>query len=163
MEVQHVEVIIGEPGFRITAPGGREIQDFNPGDSALTFFQGARQRLLYLRLVDAATGVVRLTYSLGPYIAVHEPMHAVDSKSQLHVLHLAGVQVYRYNVIDASGKVVLSEGFREHNGSRPELITNNVTGDVAVRGGISETETQTPYEQREFPTLSERPPGLPLR
>jgi len=129
--------------------------------SLLTFLQGARERAIYFRLAEAETGIVRRTYSLGKYIQVFPPQHLVDSRSRLHVLHLAGPQVYVYTVIDAGGDLIERTGYREHQGMRPDLVVNSVTGDIRVQGGISQEDTKIPYEEREFKKISERPPGMP--
>jgi hypothetical protein len=127
----------------------------------LTFMEGVRQRSLYFRLADTDTGVVRTTYSLGEYIALFDPQHLVDSESRLHVLQLAGPQKFYYTVIDATGDAVIRETYREHEGRRPQLLVNSVTGDIKVEGGMSVKESMIPYEEREFRKLSERPPGMP--
>ena len=127
----------------------------------LTFYQGAQQRSIYFRLSDHDSGRVFSTYSLGQYMMARPPQHAIDNQSRLHVLHMAAPQQYFYSVITPDGKAE-QKAYREKGTSRPELVTNQQTGEVAVRGGVSEDEMQVPYEEKEFHKLSERPPGMPI-
>lgn len=129
--------------------------------SLMTFFQGPQKKSLYFRLAQAKDGLVLRTYSLGDYLTVHPPEQAIDGRSHLHVLHMAGPQAFFYTVIDPTGKVVEQQAYRDKNGVRPRLFATP-SGQVTVQGGISVEDLQTPYEQREFHGLSERPPGMPI-
>lgn len=126
----------------------------------LTYFHGSRQKALYFRLKNNTTGRVLRTFSLGDYLSVRPPTHGIDSSNQLHVIHMTAPQQYYYTVVDLDGEVITREKYYEKKGSRPTLVTLS-SGDIELRGGITEEEAKTPYEKREFRRLSERPPGIP--
>lgn len=128
--------------------------------SLITYYHGARSRALYFRLKDSDSGVVYRTYSLGDYLALRQPTHAIDSQNQLHILHMTGPQTYKYTVINIEGEAVKQRILYEKGSNRPELKSNSY-GEVTLVGGLSEEEAKTPYEQQEFQRISERPPGLP--
>ncbi|MCB1231572.1 MAG: hypothetical protein KDN19_14980 [Verrucomicrobiae bacterium] len=153
------QVMWGPQTFGVPSgfPGAGTYRDY----TLMTFFEGAQKRSIYFRLSQHDTGQVLATYTLGEFMQVRPPQHAIDNESKLHVLHMAAPHQYFYSVIDPSGKAE-QKAFREKGLDRPELITNQQTGEVAVRGGVSEEEMQTPYEEREFHKLSERPPGMPI-
>ncbi|MCB1063386.1 MAG: hypothetical protein KDN20_10755 [Verrucomicrobiae bacterium] len=162
--IQTVNIVDGQPMWGpqvFGVPAGFDGAGTYRAYTLLTFFQGTQKRSIYFRLSDNDTGRVRTTYSLGEYMMVRPPEHAVDAQSQLHVLHMAAPQQYFYTVIQPSGKVLKQVGYREKGLSRPELVVNP-QGDVAIRGGVSVEEMETPYEEREFRKLSERPPGMPV-
>ncbi len=126
----------------------------------LTYFHGSRQKALYFRLKDNATGRVLRCYSLGDYLSVRPPKQAIDNTNQLHILHMSAPQQYVYTVVDLAGEVLVRESYFEHKGSRPTLVTNSY-GEISLQGGITEDEAKTPYERREFRLMSERPPDIP--
>lgn len=126
----------------------------------LTYFHGARQKALYFRLKDNSTGRVIRTFSLGDYLSVRPPLYAIDRSNQLHIIHMTAPQQYFYTLVDLDGEVVARERYYEKKGNRPTLVTLS-SGDVEIRGGVTEEVAKTPYEKREFRRLSERPPGMP--
>lgn len=163
--VHTVNVVDGQPMWGpqvFGVPAGFPAAGTYRAYTLLTFFQGAQKRSLYFRLTDHDSGRVRATYSLGEFMMVRPPQQAVDAESQLHVLHMAAPQQYFYTIIDPGGKVVEQIPYREKGLSRPQLIANSQTGEVAIRGGVNALEMETPYEEREFRRLSERPPGMPV-
>lgn len=126
----------------------------------MTYYHGARSKALYFRLKDIDSGKVYRTYPIGDYMTLRPPVHAIDPQNQLHVLHMTGPQAYKYTIINVDGEPIEQKNLFENDRSRPELKVS-AYGEVAVTGGISETQQKTPYEQTEFHRLSERPPGLP--
>ncbi len=128
--------------------------------SLMTFYHGARSKALYFRLRDSDSGVVYTTYPLGDYMSLRPPTQAIDTKNQLHVLHMSGPQMYKYTVINIEGDPVQQDTFYEKGTDRPRLDTD-AYGNVAVVGGMTAEEKNTPYEETEFRRLSERPGGLP--
>lgn len=128
--------------------------------SLMTFYHGARSKALYFRMRDSDSGVVHATYPIGDYMSLRPPTHAIDTKNQLHVLHMSGPQMYRYTVINIDGDPVQQATYYEKGTDRPRLDVN-AYGNVAVVGGMTEAEATTPYEQQEFRRLSQRPAGLP--
>ncbi len=163
-KVQTVNIVDGQVMWGpqpFGVPTGYEGAGTYRAYTLLTFFQGAQERSLYFRLTDHDTGRVRATYSLGQYMTARPPEQAIDNQSRLHILHMAAPKQYFYSVIEPDGKAT-QKAYREKGTSRPELITNQQTGEVAIRGGVSEEEMAVPYEEREFRKLSERPPGMPI-
>ena len=161
--VQTVNVVDGQVMWGpqiVGVPAGVDGAGAYRAYTLLTFFQGTQKRSLYFRLTDNDTGRVRSTFSLGEYMTARPPQHVIDSRSQLHVLHMAAPQQYFYTIIDPAGNVVSQTGYREKGISRPEIVTN-AAGEVTVLGGVTEAEMAEPYEEREFRKLSDRPPGLP--
>ncbi len=128
--------------------------------SLMTFYHGARSKALYFRMRDSDSGVVHATYPIGDYMSLRPPTHAIDTKNQLHVLHMSGPQMYKYTVINIDGDPVQQATYYEKGTDRPRLDVN-AYGNVAVVGGMTEAEATTPYEQQEFRRLSQRPAGLP--
>ncbi len=126
----------------------------------LTYFHGTRQKALYFRLKDNTTGRAIRTFSLGDYLNVRPPAKAIDRSNQLHILHMTAPQQYYYTLVDLDGEVITREKYFEAKSSRPELITLP-SGEVELRGGITEEQSKSPYEKREFRRISERPPGMP--
>lgn len=162
--VQTVNIVDGQVMWGpqvVGVPSGYEGAGSYRAFTLLTFFQGAQKRSLYFRLSDHDTGRVRTTFSLGEYMDARPPQPVVDAGSRLHVLHMAAPQQYFYTVIDPTGNVATQTAYREKGLSRPEIVSN-ASGEVTVMGGVSESEMATPYEEREFRKLSERPPGLPV-
>jgi len=161
--VKTVNLVDGQPLWGpqvIGVPRGYEGAGSYRAYTLLTFFQGSQKRSLYFRLSDKDTGRVRATYSLGEFMNARPPQQAIDSNSRLHVLHMATPGQYFYTVIEPTGNVASQTAYREKGSSRPEMVSS-ASGEVAVRGGATETEMGTPYEEREFRKASERPPGLP--
>lgn len=128
--------------------------------SLMTYYHGARQKTLYMRLKDNDSGMVIKTYPVGDYLSVRKPAHAIDRQNNLHVLHMSAPNRYTYTVIDIDGERVQRETYYSKGTNRPELATNDF-GDVQVQGGLTPEEASQNYEQTQFHRLSERPPGLP--
>ncbi len=128
--------------------------------SLMTYYHGARSKALYFRLKDSDSGQVFKTYPIGDYLSVRKPQHAIDPQNQLHVLHLSAPKVYKYTVLGIDGDPVRQSNYYEKGANRPILKTSEF-GEVTVSGGLTEQEVKTPYEQSEFRSISERPPGLP--
>ncbi|MEM9283011.1 MAG: hypothetical protein AAGA96_14380, partial [Verrucomicrobiota bacterium] len=128
--------------------------------SLMTFYHGARSKALYFRLTGSDNGIVYKTYPIGDYMNLRPPTHAIDSRNQLHILHMSGPQRYKYTVINIMGDPVEQATYYEKGSNRPELKTGSY-GDVSIVGGLTEEEVSTPYEQTQFRRLSERPAGLP--
>jgi hypothetical protein len=126
----------------------------------MTYYHGARSRALYFRLRDNTSGMVFRTFSLGDFLALRPPTQMIDSGNQLHILHMTSPQAYRYTVINIDGEPVRQQTLYEKGANRPQL-KNSGYGEVSVVGGLTEEQAKTPYEQQEFPRLSDRPPGLP--
>lgn len=145
--------IVGVPQGHANAGQYREY-------SLMTFYHGARSKALYFRMRDSDSGVVHATYPIGDYMSLRPPTHAIDTKNQLHILHMSGPQMYRYTVINIDGDPVQQATYYEKGTDRPRLDVN-AYGNVAVVGGMTEAEATTPYEQQEFRRLSQRPAGLP--
>jgi hypothetical protein len=112
---------------------------------------------LYVRVQDKDSGIVYATYSLGRIIAFEQPQAEIDRANQLHVLHCAAPRAWSYSRIDLNGQLVEHSSFIETK-SRPRLVHSS-NGEVAVRGGMTETPAQT--SRSRAPKLSARPPGLP--
>ncbi|MDF1657167.1 MAG: hypothetical protein P1U58_06115 [Verrucomicrobiales bacterium] len=128
--------------------------------SLMTYYHGARSKALYFRLKDSDSGLVFKTYPIGDYMSLRKPSYLIDQQNQLHVLHMTGPQRYKYTVISIDGDPVKQETLYEKDGNRPQLKSNDF-GSVSIVGGFTEEDMSTPYEQKEFRRLSERPPGLP--
>ncbi|MEO0415775.1 MAG: hypothetical protein AAF226_12585, partial [Verrucomicrobiota bacterium] len=127
----------------------------------MTYYHGTRNKALYFRLTDNDTGEVYRTFTLGDYLQLRPPQKKIDSDNQLHVLHMSGPNQYRYTVINIEGRAIIQKPlFEGKNGNRPTLVSNSFN-DVTVQGGMTQEEAETPYEQREFRNISERPPGIP--
>ena len=106
---------------------------------------------------DKDTGIVYATYSLGPSIAFEQPQAEIDRANQLHVLHCAAPRAWSYSRIGLNGELLTHSSFMETK-TRPRLV-HSANGEVAVRGGVAETPTQS--SRSTAPKLSARPPGLP--
>ncbi len=145
--------VVGVPVGHPQAGSYREFQ-------LMTLYEGARQRILYFSVKDNRSGQVIRTVALGSYLSVRPPTFFLDQKNRLHVLHLSAPSRHSYHVLDIDGRPVISETRYEKRGNRPTLKTNDF-GEVTMVGGITEEEARTPYEQKEFRSISERPPGLP--
>jgi len=126
----------------------------------LAYYHGARSKALYFRLSDNETGEVYSCFTLGDYLNVRPPSFRTDRENHLHVIQMAAPLLYNYTVLDLDGEVLTRQNHYEKDGSRPALFTTQ-SGDVVLRGGVTEKDYLTPYENREFRLLSERPPGLP--
>lgn len=161
--VKTVNLVDGQPLWGpqvIGVPRGYDGAGSYRAYTLLTFFQGSQKRSLYFRLTDKDTGRVRATYPLGEFMNARPPQQSIDSNSRLHVLHMATPGQYFYTVIEPTGTVASQTAYRDKGSSRPELVATS-SGEVSIRGGATETELGTPYEEREFRKASERPPGLP--
>ncbi|MGA7274076.1 MAG: hypothetical protein WBX14_04450 [Candidatus Udaeobacter sp.] len=112
---------------------------------------------LYVRVQDKDTGVVYATYSLGRTIAFEQPQAEIDRANQLHVLHCAAPHAWSYSRIGLNGQLLEHSSLMETN-TRPRLVHSG-NGDVAVRGGVTDTPAQT--SRSNAPKLSARPPGFP--
>ncbi|MAS94490.1 MAG: hypothetical protein CMO55_14925 [Verrucomicrobiales bacterium] len=160
--VVSVQVTQGQPIWSqiVGVPQGHPKAGTYREYSLMTFYHGARSKALYFSLKDSDSGMVYKTYPLGDYMTVRPPQHAIDQQNRLHVLHMSGPQRYKYSIIGVDGDPISQQTFFEKNGNRPEIKSNDF-GEVAVSGGFTESEMETPYEEAEFRRLSERPPGLP--
>lgn len=157
-----VQVTDGQPMWAqiVGVPQGHPNAGTYREFSLMTYYHGARNKALYFRLKDSDSGMVYRTYPVGDFLNLRPPTHAVDSRSQLHILHMSGPQRYKYTVINVDGEPVQQQTLYEKGASRPELKTSSY-GEVTIVGGVTESEAATPYEQQEFQRLSDRPPGLP--
>lgn len=157
-----VQVTDGQPMWSqiVGVPQGHPNAGTYREYSLMTYYHGARSKALYFRLKDSDSGMVYRTYPVGDFLALRPPTHAIDSRSQLHILHMSGPQAYRYTVINIDGEPVQQQTLYEKGSSRPELKTSSY-GEVTIVGGVSESEAATPYEEQQFQRLSDRPPGLP--
>ncbi len=157
-----VQVADGQPMWSqiVGVPQGHPQSGTYREYALMTYYHGARSKALYFRLRDSDSGMVFRTYPIGDYVTVRQPVHALDSQNQLHVLHMTAPQTYRYTVINIDGEPVRQQTLYEKGSSRPEL-KSTAYGEVTLVGGLTEDQAQTPYEAQEFHRISERPPGLP--
>ncbi len=157
-----VQIVDGQPMWSqiVGVPQGYPDAGAFREYALMTYYHGARARALYFRLKDSDSGVIIRTYSLGDFLSVRQPSHALDRQNQLHVLHMTGPNSYKYTVLNIDGEPVQQRILYSKGENRPELKSDGAGG-VTLVGGMSEDEAKTPYEQQEFPRLSERPPGLP--
>jgi len=125
----------------------------------LTFNNGS-QKLLYVRVQDEKSGVVRTSYSIGQVILIRKPKWAIDKENRLHVLHMGAPRTFAHTIVNVDGKMVEREIYYEEGSSRPKLQPMP-DGSVSVVGGISDKEAKRDPLQADVRKISERPKGLP--
>ena len=107
---------------------------------------------LYLRVEDPADNVVYTTVRLGKLTAFADPSVEFDKAGNIHIIHTAGAQTYRYTMSDPKGKIIHQED-RMVGTTRPYLV-KDASGVVTFTGGVE------PAEKKKRPTLSGTQQGL---
>ena len=126
--------------------------------------RGLKRTEIYVRLRDAKGGRIYATYSIGRYINVTKPQATIDSQNRLHVMQMAGRQIYQHSTINSEGSFLGAQYYKGGR-ERPTLMIDG-SGIVKVKGG---TVYDPAAEQRAAAAASasrgrmatDRPPGLP--
>lgn len=115
-------------GVPLDRPGGGSSRIYK-----VLRYQSVTKRILYLRLEDRRTGRVLACYPVGEVIESREPSFAVDGQARLHLLYLNTPDITLHTVIDASGKVVSTDQYRDSRRQRP-VLSSTPSGEVVVLG-----------------------------
>ena len=141
--------------------------------SLLRFAPSMKGTFLYLRVEDAAQNLVYSNSLLGEVIDVQPPQVLFDDAGQIHVLHLAGTETYRYTRASVDGAVLSQSVYAASDEGNAPSLARAGDGGILVAGGrqenkenrrerLSEVQAQysAPHQTVGAPTAGPRP-GLP--
>jgi len=114
--------------------------------------------MVYLRIVDPASGIVYCTHQLGRFMSYDNPIVQFDAENNVHILHNTAPKNYLYTVVSLDGKVLKREAYQATT-AKPQLV-RTADGSIALVGGILNDPT-APKVKDTLAALSDRPVPLP--
>jgi hypothetical protein len=137
---------------KVGVPGSKALREFR-----MMSFTYKKKSLLYVEVVDEATGRALQTYSLGEALMFRKPSFTVDGASNLHVLYLSTPIVYTHARINPDGRFLGQNYFKRASTGNPRFVTF-ANGEVKVAGGVPYDPAQEQAVRAQIRRLSERPP-----
>ena len=98
-------------------------------------FNDGNKTAIYSQVMDTNTGLSLSTYRLSEYLGFVKPLMALDRQNQLHVLYLAGPEVFVHATVDQDGHHNSTEYFKRVAGRKPRFV-EFTDGEVVVAGAI---------------------------
>lgn len=131
---------------------------------SLLKYRDMDKTLLYFRLMDEKTGMIRRTYKLGSMVQFLRPQAVLDSSGNLQVLYQAAPRQFLHVSIGSDGEFLKQQVYDEEKGDRPKLMQNS-SGQVTVSGGVDpdlrkRQNREKLGEMSRIRKLSDRPPGF---
>lgn len=138
--------------------------------SLLRFAPTMKGTFLYLRVEDAAQNLVYSNNLLGEIVDVQMPQILFDDKGQVHILHLAGSETYRYTRASGDGAILSQAVYNATDSGSSPVLARAGDGGILVVGGrqenqenrrerLSDIQSQyaAPHQTIGAPTAGQRP------